>query len=331
MSAGPTGVLSPPPEASDIAPRVDSLFGFTLVYSVFFTLLIAGLLFAFGLKYRRGRQTGEVARSRRASAWLEIVWSVVPLGIMLITYGWGARVYLDMARPPAGADEYFVVARQWMWKVQHPEGPREINELHVPVGRAIKLTMTSEDVIHSFYVPAFRMKMDVLPNRTTTEWFRAKKPGVYHLFCAEYCGTNHSAMIGRVVVMEPLDYERWLSGGGAEQKPVDRGEAAFLSHGCATCHRPDTAARAPILTGLFGRKVQLASGGEVVADDAYVRESILRPAAKVVKGYSAIMPPYEGRISGEDLLLLIAHVKSMGQGGAKAGEPSAPEGKGQSR
>ncbi|MEZ4307596.1 MAG: cytochrome c oxidase subunit II [Polyangiaceae bacterium] len=300
MSAGPTGVLSPPPEASDIAPRVDSLFGFTLVYSVFFTLLIAGLLFAFGLKYRRGRQTGEVARSRRASAWLEIVWSVVPLGIMLITYGWGARVYLDMARPPAGADEYFVVARQWMWKVQHPEGPREINELHVPVGRAIKLTMTSEDVIHSFYVPAFRMKMDVLPNRTTTEWFRAKKPGVYHLFCAEYCGTNHSAMIGRVVVMEPLDYERWLSGGGAEQKPVDRGEAAFLLQPWVRDMPQARHGRArAILTGLFrAGRCSSRRAGRWWRTTPMCGESILLPAAKVVKGYSAIMPPTRGASPG---------------------------------
>lgn len=308
--------LTPPVSATDLADRVDELFAFASLIAVVFSALIAGLIFYLGLKYRR-RSDAETGAGNKGSAptWLEIVWSVIPLGILLFLFTWGAVVFFEISRPPEGADEYFVVGRQWMWKIQHPDGPREINELHAPVGRAIKLTMTSEDVIHSFYVPAFRVKQDALPGRYTTTWFRATKAGTYHLFCAEYCGTQHSGMIGRVVILEPSDYETWLARGKTDAPAGASGEQTFTARGCDTCHRPDTAARAPILNGLFGATVKLADGTTAVADENYIRESILRPAAKVVAGYSPVMPAYEGQVSEEEAISLLVYIRSLGPGG----------------
>jgi cytochrome c oxidase subunit II len=313
--------LEPPAAGSDMAERVDDLFYLTLGVAAFFSLLIAGLILYLGIKYRR-RGEGEVGRTQgSAPASLEVVWTVIPLAIVLFIFYRGADVFMVLSRPPADADEYFVVGRQWMWKIQHPDGPREINELHAPVGRAIRLTMISEDVIHAFYVPAFRVKADVIPGRYTTAWFRATEPGVYHLFCAEYCGTQHSGMVGRVIVMAPFEYEQWLAGGGKRQGPSASGAAIFNERGCVTCHRPDTAARAPLLEGLLGRTVRIQGGGDVKADEAYIRESILRPAAKVVAGYSPIMPAYEGQLSEEEILQLISYIRSLqgSEGGAAAG------------
>lgn len=313
-------LLAPPPAASDVAPRVDALFGFVLLYSVFFSVLIAVLILYLGWRHRRRAPDAIGEKHRGSTAPLEITWTAIPLGILLATFAWGARVYVQVMTPPARADEYLVVGKQWMWKVQHPEGPREINTLHVPRGRAIRLTMTSEDVIHSFYVPAFRVKKDVVPGLYTTVWFRPTRAGVYHLFCAEYCGTEHSRMGGSVVVLEPAEYEQWLAGEEGEERPAVTGEAVFRAQGCPTCHRPDSSARAPILNGLPGRRVHLASGKDIVADDAYLRESILRPAAKVVKGYSPVMPTFEGRLSEEDVMLLISYIRSLppaGEGGPR--------------
>lgn len=320
--------LTPPPSATDLADKVDALFAFASVIAAIFSLLIAGLIFYLGLKYRR-RSDAEVGEGGRggAPAWLEIVWSVIPLGILLFLFGWGANVFFEISRPPADADEYFVVGRQWMWKIQHPDGPREINELHAPVGRTIKLTMTSEDVIHSFYVPAFRVKQDVLPGRYTTTWFRATKAGTYHLFCAEYCGTQHSGMIGRIILLEPSEYEAWLSGNKGQSTPLASGEEAFRARGCDTCHRPDSAARAPILNGLFGSAVTLADGTTAQADEGYLRESILHPAARMVAGYGQIMPAYEGQISEEEVLQLLVYIRSLGAASpsvATASQSGAP-------
>jgi cytochrome c oxidase subunit 2 len=220
-----------------------------------------------------------------------------------------------------------------MWKLQHEEGQREINQLHIPVGKDIKLIMTSQDVIHSFYVPAFRIKQDVLPGRYTTAWFRATKAGTYHLFCAEYCGTQHSGMVGSVVVMEPAEYQAWLSGGGATQSLAQTGEAMFQQLGCSTCHRTDTQGRGPNLTGLYGKKVMLADGRTVVADENYIRESILVPGAKIVSGFQPVMPVFQGLVTEEQLNSLIAYVKSLNQ--APSGTVSAvpagakPSGEGQ--
>lgn len=312
--------LTPPASATDLAERVDELFGFAALVAVIFSALIAGLIFYLGLKYRRRRDAERGSGNRgEAPAWLEIVWSVIPLGILLFLFAWGAVVFFEISRPPADADEYFVVGRQWMWKVQHPDGPREINELHAPVGRAIKLTMTSEDVIHSFYVPAFRVKQDALPGRYTTTWFRGTKAGTYHLFCAEYCGTQHSGMIGKIIILEPDAYEDWLAHGNAGQQRSASGEEIFNARGCGTCHRADSDARAPILNGVAGREVKLGSGETVKADDTYLRESILRPAAKVVAGYTPIMPAYEGQIDEEEIGQLLVYLRSLAppEGGNK--------------
>jgi cytochrome c oxidase subunit 2 len=207
-----------------------------------------------------------------------------------------------------------------MWKLQHVEGQRELNELHVPVGKDIKLIMTSQDVIHSFYVPAFRLKQDVIPGRYTTMWFKATKPGTYHLFCAQYCGTQHSGMIGDVVVMDPAEYQTWLSGGAPTGSLAQTGQALFTQLGCSTCHRFDVQGRGPNLTGVFGKPVLLEDGRTVVADENYVRESILVPTAKVVSGFKPVMPSFQGQVSEEQLTSLVAYVKSLSQA------PAAPAG-----
>jgi cytochrome c oxidase subunit 2 len=203
------------------------------------------------------------------------------------------------------------MGKQWMWKAQHPLGKSEINMLHVPVNQPVKLIMTSQDVIHSFYIPAFRVKKDVLPGRYTELWFEATKTGEYHLFCAEYCGTEHSQMIGSVVVMEQLEYERWLSGNVAGESMAAAGQRLFEQRGCASCHAGTSDARGPALAGLFGKEVQLEDGRTVTADESYLRESILNPQAKVVAGYSPVMPTFEGQISEEGLLQLVAYIKSL--------------------
>ena len=312
-----------PEKASAIAGEVDALFLFALGIAVFFSLLIAFLVVYLGVRYRR-RDDDDVGQPEKGALWLEIVWSLIPLSILLFMFAWGAKIFFDIRKPPTGAIEYHVTGKQWMWKFQHPEGAREINELHVPVGRDIKLIMTSEDVIHSFYVPAFRTKMDVVPGRYTYYWFRAEKTGTYRLFCAEYCGAEHSLMRGSIIVMTPAEYENWLATrgqvGGAGPKT---GEELFTLHTCDTCHRDDSAVQAPILTGLFGREESFTDGSAAVVDENYLRESILNPAAKVVTGYNAIMPTYQGRISEEDLVQLILYVKSLGAPEATATEEPA--------
>jgi cytochrome c oxidase subunit 2 len=298
-----------PARASTGAGNVDALYIFLLLLSGFMCLAIFTMIVVFALRYRR--QHGREAEQIEGSTALEITWSVVPLGIFLVIFAWGAFIFFQERTPPRGASEIYVVAKQWMWKLEHLEGQREINELHVPVGRDVKLIMTSQDVIHSFYVPAFRIKQDVLPGRYTTAWFRATKPGVYHLFCAEYCGSQHSGMIGQVVVMEPAQYEAWLSGGNSSGSLASNGESIFQQLGCVTCHRSDTQGRGPSLAGLFGKPVLLEDGRTVVADENYIRESILSPSAKVVKGFRPIMPVFQGLVSEEQLTELVAYVKSL--------------------
>ncbi len=248
---------------------------------------------------------------------------MIPLVIVLVMFGWGVKVFFAQSDPPSNAVEYFVTAKQWMWKVQHPSGKREINELHVPVGQPIKLTMISEDVIHAFFVPAFRIKADVLPGRYTTLWFQATRPGQYHLFCAEYCGTEHSKMGGTVYVMDPADYEAWLAQGPPGSGPGASGEELFASLACVTCHRAGVRARGPNLAGVFGSTVQLADGRTVVADESYVRESILDPKAKVVAGFQPVMPSFQGQVTEDQLLQLVQYVKSLGKEAAASG-PAGP-------
>jgi len=218
-----------------------------------------------------------------------------------------------MKRSPANTIDIYVVGKQWMWKIQHPEGKREINELHIPIGQPVQLTMASEDVIHSFYIPAFRTKKDVVPGRYTTLWFEANKLGEYHLFCAEYCGTQHSTMIGKVTVMEPDAYQNWLSGGIGGETMVQAGERQFQQLGCHTCHKEVSGGRGPSLVGVYGKPVQLDNGGTVTADEAYVRESILNPQAKIVHGFKPIMPTFQGQINEETLIQILTYIQSLGE------------------
>jgi cytochrome c oxidase subunit 2 len=316
-----------PESASSVSAEVDALFYVWSAISVFFTALIAGLIIYFMVKYRR-RSEDEVGLPERAPIWLEIAWSAIPLAIALAMFAWGTLVFVKIYRPPSDAVEYYGVGKQWMWKFQHPDGQREINTLHIPVGQAIRLRLTSEDVIHSFFVPAFRVKQDAVPGRYTSVWFRATKPGVYHLFCAEYCGGEHSRMIGSVVAMEPSQYEEWLAGGGVGVSPTVSGAELFQQLACQTCHGAGgsgagsggMAARAPRLQGLFGNQEKLADGRTVVVDEDYVRESILNPMAKVTAGWQPIMPTYQGQITEEQLSELISYIRSLsGDGGTEAG------------
>jgi cytochrome c oxidase subunit 2 len=304
-----------PHRASTFAPEVDALYGFLVGMSLLFIALIFILITVFAIKYRR-RSEGEVPPPVRGSLALEITWIVIPLGLVLLIFGWGAALYFKMyGSAPADALEIFVVGKQWMWHIQHPTGQREINELHIPAGRPIRLTMATEDVIHSFYIPDFRVKKDVVPGRYTTVWFEATRPGRYRLFCAEYCGTKHSEMGGWVIVMDPVDYQNWLGSGGQgrQESLAQAGERLFRQLGCDTCHREESQELGPSLRGLFGRQVVLADGRTIVADEAYLRESILNPNAKIVAGFPSpsSMPTYQGQITEEQVLQLVAYLKSL--------------------
>ena len=299
-----------PEQASTIAEDVDLLYYVLLGLSAFATVAIVGVLIFFIIRYRR-RHADEIGHREHAAEWLETAWTIVPAVIFLGLFFWGAVVYFDNYRVPADAERYYVVGKQWMWKYQHPSGNREINDLHVPVGRPIELVITSEDVIHSFYVPAFRVKRDAVPGRYSTAWFEATKTGTYDIFCAEYCGAEHSLMIGKIHVMEPADYEAWLEGKDDGRSLVATGEQLFQEKACNTCHQPDSSARAPILNGLYGAEVALLNGDRVTADDNYIRESILNPTAKVVSGYQPIMPTYKGQLTEEELLELMSYIKSL--------------------
>jgi cytochrome c oxidase subunit II len=306
-----------PVQASTMARHVDALYIFLLIVTGMMTLLVFSFLLYFAARYRYRK--GVRAEQIEGSTPLEITWSVIPFLVFMVIFAWGALVYFKERTPPSDATEVYVVAKQWMWKLEHAEGQREINQLHVPVGRDVKLIMTSQDVIHSFYIPAFRIKQDVLPGRYTVEWFRATKPGVYHLFCAEYCGTQHSGMVGDIVVQEPAQYEAWMNGGSSGPLSAT-GEKIFAELGCATCHRTDTQGRGPNLQGVFGKPVQLEDGRTVTADENYLRECILDPGAKRVKGFRPIMPTFQGLVTEEQVNALVAYIKSIAP--AKAGEPA---------
>src|SRR5437667_1515883 len=253
-----------PEQASTAAERVDALLAFLVAVTGFFTVLVAGLVIVFAIKYRR-RSEAERPPPIPGSLKLEAFWTVIPLAIALVLFVWGARVFFDIAQPPDDAMEIYVVGKQWMWKIQHPGGQREINELHVPVGQPVKLTMISEDVIHDFFVPAFRVKADVRPGSYSHIWFQATKVGKHRLFCAQYCGTNHSGMVGSVFVMEREDYQRWLRD-RAEGSMALEGRKLFQKLQCIACHSADARARGPVLEGLYGQRVTLRDGGTVLAD-----------------------------------------------------------------
>jgi len=313
-----------PPAASTVARETDLLFLYILAVCLFFFVLVGALMIGFAIKFHR-KQEGEIVKQIHGNIPLELFWSFIPLVLALSFFAWGADLFFRIKRPPAETLEVYVVGKQWMWKIQHQQGPREINHLHIPVGVPVKLTMTSEDVIHSFYVPAFRVKQDVLPGRYTTLWFQATKTGEFHLFCTEYCGTEHAGMIGSVIVMEPEEYEAWLGGGKAGESLAVAGQRMFTQLGCITCHGDQPGARGPSLKGVYGSEVTIATGQVVTADDAYLRESIMTPQAKLVRGYEPIMPQYPGVISEEGLLQLIAYIRSLAPPPAPAaGDAAAP-------
>jgi cytochrome c oxidase subunit 2 len=312
-----------PEAASSIAHEVDLIYFFILAVCSFFAILVSALVVFFAVKFRR-RHPDEVGADIHGSIALELLWTIIPFILSLVMFVWGADLYFRIARPPADSMEVFVVGKQWMWKVQHPEGVREINELHVPVNRNVKITLGSEDVLHDYYIPAFRVKMDAVPGKLTTMWFKATKPGVYQIFCAEYCGTQHSGMIGHVTVMEEHDYEAWLAGGRSTGTAVENGERLFTDLACITCHKADTTGRGPVLAGVFGSQVRLMDGRTVVADENYLRESIVNPQAKIVLGYQPIMPTFQGTVSEENLMQLIAYIKTLKP--AAPVSPAAPSG-----
>jgi cytochrome c oxidase subunit 2 len=321
-----------PDRASSLAGNVDTFFFFMLAVTGGMALLVSILVIAFAIKYRRrgdSDQTPRITGARR----LEIAWSILPLFAFLVMFGWGASIYFAQARPPADAMEVYVVGKQWMWKIQHPGGQREINTLHVPVNQAVKLTLTSEDVIHDFGLPEFRTKIDVIPGRYVSTWIQPNKVGRFHIFCDQYCGTGHSYMVGEVVVTDADSYADWLDRHADGSLAVE-GRKLFLKLQCITCHSADARARAPVLEGLYGRTVNLRDGRTTLADEAYLRESILFPMAKIVQGWEPIMPTFKGQVDEEELIQLIAYIKSLQPGQtpvrnedfpAPVGAPTTPE------
>ena len=310
-----------------IAEEYNSFFWWMVAVCGFVTIAIAACILVFGILYRR-KDPNELPPQIDFNKTAEVMWIAIPFVAFMGMFGAGTKLYLNMRQPPPGATEIYVVGKQWMWKLQHSGGQREIDELHIPVGQPILLKMTSEDVIHSFFVPEFRVKQDVLPKRYTTVWFQAEKPGRYHLLCAEYCGTNHSGMKGWVYAMSPHDYQIWLEQGGAEGSLSSSGEKLFHQFACANCHYFDGHGYCPNLQGLYMRPVRLSTGESVTADDTYIRESILDPKAKIVQGFQDLMPTFKGQITEEQVIELIAYIKSIGPQPGSELQSSGYEGSG---
>jgi cytochrome c oxidase subunit 2 len=299
-----------PENASTICSQVDLVYLYlTLVCAIFAIGVVIAIVY-FAIRYRRN-PTHTAIQQIEGSHLLEIAWSVVPLILMMTMFGWGAWLYVHAVTPPKGAMDIYVVGKQWMWKAQHPTGQREINDLHVPVNTPVRLTMTSEDVIHSYYIPSFRMKRDSVPGRYSQAWFEATKPGTYHIFCAEFCGTKHSQMIGQVHVLSAEDYANWLAGNQSGDTAEEAGKKLFEANRCSTCHHDQSGARGPNLAGVFGSQVKLKDGSTVLANEEFIRESILRPQAKTVVGFEPVMPTYEGQLSEEQVLQLLAYIKTL--------------------
>ena len=299
-----------PDQASSFSKDVDALYFFILATCAFFTIVVSAAVIYLGIKYHKTHE-GQIGARIEGNLPLELLWSVIPTLIAMVMFGWGASVFYHLRTPPDEALHLYAVGKQWMWKFQHLEGQREINELHLPAGRPVKITISSEDVLHSLYFPAFRTKMDAIPGRYTELWFEAQTPGVYHIFCTEYCGTNHSGMIGSVTVLEPAQYQAWLQGGAAAGTLAQRGAKLFNDLACSTCHLDTGQGRGPSLKDLVGKTEEMQDGSSVVVDEAYLRESILTSQAKIVKGFQPLMPTFQGLVSEENLVALIEHVKSM--------------------
>ena len=315
-----------PDQASTLAPQVDQLYWFIIGVTAFFGILTSVLVVYFAVKYRTNDPLA-VGAPITGSIPLELAWSIIPFLISVVIFAWASQVFFDIYRPPDQTLDIYSTGKRWMWKFQHLDGKAEINELHVPVGRAVKVTFTSEDVLHSLYFPAFRTKADAIPGRYSTVWFNATKVGEYPIYCAEYCGTRHSGMIGKVYVMEPAAYQAWLSGAGGGGSMASRGERLFSELACNTCHLPDGSGRGPSLANKFGTQEQLANGSMVNVDETYVRESILTPQLKLVAGYQAVMPTFQGLVNEESVMALIEYVKSLQTspgGGTAAANSAAP-------
>ena len=298
-----------PPEASKIAPQMDALYFFMVLVSLIGLTIVVLLIVAFSILYSKKRHP--VAEQVEGSTLLEATWTIIPLGLFLMMFVWGALIYFRVFTPPANAMNIYVVGKQWMWKVEHPGGQHEINSLHVPTGRAIQLTIISQDVFHSFSIPAFRVKREAIPGRYTSVWFEATTPGTYRLFCTQYCGTEHSHMIGDVVVLTPEDYRKWLASSTSGASLAQNGERLFASLSCAACHNTRPDARGPSLASVYGAKLPLASGGTVTGDDAYLREAILNPSQHVTQGFAPIMPTYQGQVSEEGIIALVEYIKNL--------------------
>ena len=314
-----SGIPLFPEQASTLAPRVDNLYFFIVAVTAFFAIAVTVVVIFFAVKYRTDDPL-KVGERIHGSIPLELAWSIIPFIISLVIFAWAADVFFDLVRPPNQTLEIYATGKRWMWKFQHIDGQNEINELHVPLGRAVKVTFTSEDVLHSLFFPAFRTKADAIPGRYSSVWFTATKLGEFHLFCAEYCGTKHSGMVGRVVVMEPAAYQAWLSGTTVGTSLAARGEQLFNDLSCNTCHRSDTTGRGPSLLSKFGAQQKLADGTTVTVNESYVRESILMPQAKIAAGFNPLMPTFQGLLSEESVMALIEYVKTLK---APAGSVSA--------
>ena len=311
-----------PEQASTLAPRVDSLYWFIVAVTAFVAILVTVLVIYFAAKYRTDDPTA-IGVPITGSIPLELAWSIIPFVVSIVIFVWAADVYFALHRPPDQTMEIYSTAKRWMWRFQHLDGKSEINELHVPVGRAVKITFTSEDVLHSLYFPSFRVKADAIPGRYSTVWFTATKTGEYHIFCAEYCGTKHSGMRGRITVMEPAAYQSWLSGGTEGPLSV-RGERLFNDFACNTCHLSDGTGRGPSLVNKFGTQETLANGAVLAVDESYLRESILNPQAKLVAGYQPLMPTFQGLVTEESVMALIEYVKSLTSVQSATGAAGAP-------
>jgi cytochrome c oxidase subunit 2 len=293
------------------AGAVDLLFTGLLVSTGLVLILLFALMLRFAIHYRAGNADADRNHLIKKSWTWEVTWTTATLVAFLGLFVWGAQLFLNLQDAPKDALPVYVVAKQWMWKVQHLGGQREINELHVPLGPAVRLIMSSQDVIHSFFIPAFRIKHDVVPGATETLWFRPRRAGVFHLFCAEYCGTDHSRMTGRIVVMEQAAFEQWLTRQDVTGTLAAGGERLFRQLGCGGCHGLGATVRAPALEGLYGKPVPLSDGTIEIADERYIRDSILKPRARIAAGYEPLMPSYDGKISEDELVQITAYIKSL--------------------
>jgi cytochrome c oxidase subunit 2 len=298
-----------PPEASKIAPQMDALFFFMVLVSLIGLTLVVLLLVSFSILYNKKRHP--VAVQIEGSTLLEATWTIIPLGLFLIMFVWGALLYFRIYTPPANAMNIYVVGKQWMWKCEHPGGQHEINSLHIPINQPVQLTIISQDVFHSFSIPAFRVKREAIPGRYSTMWFEANQVGTYHLFCTQYCGTNHSQMIGEVVVMTPDDFKQWLASSTSGNSLAQNGERLFASLSCTACHNTRPDARGPNLAGVYGSHLTLSSGQTITVDDEYLRSAILNPSQHITQGYAPIMPTYQGQISEDGVIALVEYLRHL--------------------